>query len=87
MIYEYKKSLTPIGKLEMPVSWVVGFIFGIGLVISGMCRRSKILGFLTINDNWDPSLMLVMVGAIAVNLVTFHYIINKRRMPVLAPKL
>lgn len=71
----------------MPVSWVVGFIFGIGLVISGMCRRSKILGFLTINDNWDPSLMLVMVGAIAVNLVTFHYIINKRRMPVLAPKL
>jgi len=74
-------------KYEMPVSWSVGFLFGIGLVISGMCRRTKILGFLTLNSDWDPSLMLVMVGAIGVNLFTFRYIINVKQTPTFAPKL
>lgn len=32
---------------------IVGFVFGMGLTISGMVKRSKILGFLTINEDWD----------------------------------
>ena len=67
----------------MPISFFVGVLFGIGLMVSGMCRRTKIVGFLTINDNWDPSLILVMGGAIAVNLLTFHYIIRVRKSAVL----
>ena len=47
-----------------------------GLVISGMCRISKIVGFLTIKDGWDPSLMFVMGGAVGVNLFTFRYILK-----------
>ena len=83
----YKQEKAAAGKLEMPISWGVGFIFGLGLVISGMCRRSKILGFLTLNSNWDPSLMFVMVGAIGVNIFTFQYIINSLKQPYYAPKL
>lgn len=52
-----------------------------------MCRRSKILGFLTISKDWDPALMLVMVGAIGVNLFTFWYIIRVLKKPYLGPKL
>ena len=74
-------------KYEMPISFVVGFIFGIGLVVSGMCRRSKIANFLTIYSNWDPSLALVMVGAILVNVITFNLIIYKQKTPVFAAEL
>ena len=87
MMQVYKTEKSTAGKLEMPISWVVGFVFGLGLVISGMCRRSKILGFLTLDSNWDPSLMFVMVGAIGVNIFTFQYIINSVKQPYFAPKL
>lgn len=35
------------------VATAVGFVFGLGLAISGMVKRSKIIGFLAINENWD----------------------------------
>ena len=62
-------------KLEMPLSWVFGMIFGLGLTISGMCRRTKIVNFLTIYSGWDPSLMFVMVGGLLVTFITFPLII------------
>jgi uncharacterized membrane protein YedE/YeeE len=43
-----------------------GLIFGIGLLVSGMVDPDKVQGFLNITGNWDPSLALVMAGAIAV---------------------
>ena len=46
-------------------------MFGIGLLVSGMTDPGKVLGFLDLAGNWDPSLALVMVGAIAVGLVAF----------------
>ena len=48
-----------------------GIIFGIGLVIAGMTNPSKIMGFLNVFGNWDPSLILVMGGAIAVSVPVF----------------
>jgi len=55
----------------MPVlsALVAGFVFGIGLVISGMASPAKVLGFLDVGGRWDPSLALVMAGAIAVGAV------------------
>lgn len=52
-----------------------------------MCRRTKIIGFFTINENWDPSLAFVMGGAVVLNMFTFHYIIHKKKKPILGPKL
>jgi uncharacterized membrane protein YedE/YeeE len=58
-------------------------LFGLGLGISGMTRPSKIIGFLDVAGKWDPSLVFVMVGAIAVHSITFR-LITKRKSPVLA---
>ncbi|PKO47719.1 MAG: hypothetical protein CVU29_02455 [Betaproteobacteria bacterium HGW-Betaproteobacteria-22] len=56
---------------------ISGLIFGIGLILSGMANPAKVLAFLDLAGAWDPSLALVMAGAIAVGLVAFA--IAKRR--------
>lgn len=57
----------------MPVltSLLAGLVFGLGLILSGMADPAKVLGFLDLAGPWDPSLALVMLGAIAVGLVAF----------------
>ena len=50
---------------------LVGLIFGIGLILGGMTNPVKVIGFLDLFGNWDPSLALVMGGAVAVGLITF----------------
>jgi uncharacterized protein len=50
---------------------LAGLVFGIGLILSGMSDPAKVLGFLDLSGAWDPSLALVMAGAIAVGLVAF----------------
>ncbi|MDH4394217.1 MAG: YeeE/YedE family protein [Limnobacter sp.] len=54
-----------------------GFVFGVGLLISGMANPDKVLGFLDLAGEWDPSLAFVMGGAIAVGLLAFA--ISKKR--------
>lgn len=58
-------------------SFLAGLVFGIGLILSGMANPDKVLGFLDLAGAWDPSLVLVMLGAIAIGLVAFA--IAKRR--------
>jgi uncharacterized membrane protein YedE/YeeE len=48
-----------------------GLIFGLGLIVSGMADPGKVLGFLDLSGSWDPSLALVMGGAVAVGLLAF----------------
>ena len=55
------------------ISLLAGLIFGLGLLLSGMSNPAKVLGFLDLGGRWDPSLALVMAGAIAVSGVTFVY--------------
>ena len=50
---------------------LAGLVFGVGLIVSGMANPSKVLGFLDLGGNWDPSLAFVMVGAIAVASLAF----------------
>ena len=52
-------------------AFVSGLLFGIGLLVSGLANPAKVLGFLDIAGRWDPSLALVMGGAIAVGLPGF----------------
>jgi uncharacterized membrane protein YedE/YeeE len=51
---------------------IAGVVFGTGLSISGMTDPQVVLAFLTLNANWDPSLMLVMVSAIAVTALGYR---------------
>lgn len=64
---------------------LVGLVFGLGLIISGMANPSKVLGFLDIAGPWDPSLALVMVGAICVGLVAFSMARRRSRSFLGAP--
>ncbi|WP_431097670.1 DUF6691 family protein [Polaromonas aquatica] len=52
-------------------SLFAGLIFGLGLIVSGMANPAKVLGFLDLAGAWDPSLALVMGGAIAVGFFAF----------------
>lgn len=51
--------------------FLAGLIFAAGLAISGMTRPAKVIGFLDPLGGWDPSLALVMVGAIGVHAVAY----------------
>jgi uncharacterized membrane protein YedE/YeeE len=55
----------------------VGLIFGLGLMLSGMTDPGKVLGFLDLAGLWDPSLALVMGGAIAVGMFAFALAKNR----------
>lgn len=63
-------------------SFVVGFIFAIGLGISGMTQPQKVVGFLNLFGGWDPSLIFVMGGAIGVHFITYK-LIRRRPSPLL----
>ncbi|MBC7742372.1 MAG: YeeE/YedE family protein [Bdellovibrionaceae bacterium] len=59
-------------------AFFVGLLFSLGLGISGMTRPLKVFGFLDIFGNWNASLIFVMIGAIAVHLVTYRIILNQK---------
>jgi len=48
-----------------------GLVFGLGLILAGMTDPGKVIGFLDLAGNWDPSLAFVMIGAILVGLFAF----------------
>lgn len=57
--------------MDAVISLVVGALFGLGLVVSDMIDPAKVLGFLDIAGDWDPSLALVMGGAVAIGAIGF----------------
>ena len=59
-----------------------GFLFSVGLSVSGMTMPSKVIAFLDIFGHWDPSLMFVMIGAISVYSLFFHLLKPKMKKPI-----
>ena len=59
-----------INKLDI-AALISGLIFGVGLLLSGMANPKKVLDFLDIFGAWDPTLALVMIGAILVTLPVY----------------
>lgn len=62
-------------------SFVAAVLFGVGLVVAGMTTPSKVVGFLDVFGAWDPSLALVMMGAIAVHTLLYR-LTRKRSAPL-----
>jgi hypothetical protein len=58
-------------------AFITGLIFGIGLIISGMTNPAKIIDFLDITGQWDPSLLLVMLGAVSITFFAFRFVERK----------
>lgn len=69
-------------KLQRISEFGIGLVFGLGLIISGMTDPGKVLGFLDLAGLWDPSLALVMGGAILVGVFAFA-VARKRSTSVL----
>jgi uncharacterized membrane protein YedE/YeeE len=67
------------------VALVSGLLFGIGLALSGMTRPQKVLDFLDFSGSWDPSLALVMGGALLVSALGVR-LERRRRAPLLAAR-
>ncbi len=59
------------------VSFISGAVFAAGLGIGGMTQPAKVIGFLDFAGDWDPSLVLVMFGAIGVHSL-FYHMVRKR---------
>lgn len=55
------------------VSFIVGFVFALGLAVSGMTQPQKVIGFLNLRA-WDPSLLFVMLGAVSVHLIGYRLV-------------
>lgn len=61
-----------------------GMLFGAGLVLSGMTNPQKVLGFLDIFDQWDSSLLFVMIGALAITVPGYQWVLRKKQRPLIA---
>jgi uncharacterized membrane protein YedE/YeeE len=58
--------------MSVAAAFAAGLVFGIGLILSGMTDPGKVIGFLDVAGNWDPSLAFVMAGAILVGFFAFR---------------
>lgn len=67
-------------------AFFAGFIFALGLGIAGMTRPTKVIGFLDVAGGWDPTLLFVMAGAIAVYAPLYRLILARRKAPLLEPR-
>jgi len=65
--------------MRILMALITGLVFGIGLIVSGMTNPAKVLGFLDLAGRWDPSLALVMAGAILVALPAFRVAARRRQ--------
>jgi uncharacterized membrane protein YedE/YeeE len=63
---------------------LAGLLFGIGLAVSGMMDPAKVLGFLDVAGDWDPTLAFVMGGALAVSGPAY-FLARRRSAPFLEP--
>ena len=57
--------------MQLFIAFAVGLLFGVGLIVSGMIDPGKVLAFLDLAGEWDPSLAFVMAGAILVGTIAF----------------
>lgn len=69
--------------MALIAQFIIGLVFGVGLVVAGMSNPAKVLNFLDVagiaNGTWDASLAFVMAGAIAVGLVGYRLVLRRTR--------
>ncbi|MCU4674579.1 YeeE/YedE family protein [Catenovulum sp. 2E275] len=69
--------------LQIIIAFSSGLIFGLGLIVSQMANPEKVIHFLDISGNWDPSLAFVMAGALCVFIPVWFLYIKKLNKPLL----
>ncbi len=66
------------------VALICGSLFGFGLALSGMTDPAKVIGFLDLFGNWDPTLAFVMGGALLISLPFFQFGLGRLNAPMFA---
>lgn len=64
--------------LQLVSSFSIGLLFGLGLIISQMVNPAKVIGFLDIAGDWDPTLAVVMAAALAVTFIGYRIALARR---------
>ncbi|MGD9501625.1 MAG: DUF6691 family protein [Methyloceanibacter sp.] len=67
------------------VNFLAGLIFGLGLLVSGMANPAKVQNFLDLFGSFDPSLIFVMAGAVAITFIGYRLVLSQEK-PLLAPR-
>ncbi|MCP4381446.1 MAG: YeeE/YedE family protein [Hyphomicrobiales bacterium] len=62
---------------------LIGMIFGIGIAISGLANPAKVLNFFDVAGSWDPSLILVMGGALITTAIGYRLVFGSTLRPLL----
>ena len=70
---------------QILAAFAVGIIFALGLAISEMINPGRVIGFLDVAGHWDPTLLLVMAGALVITVPIFPVIL-RRSKPLLAAR-
>ena len=68
--------------MQILSTFIVGVLFGLGLVVSGLINPAKVLNFLDFAGTWDPSLAFTMAAAIATTAIGYRFVF-RRRAPLL----
>lgn len=75
-------SLFTSNVVRIIVSLISGAFFGSGMIISDMVNPNKVIAFLNITGDWDPSLAFVMGGALLVFIPIYQFVIKKRTVAI-----
>ena len=67
--------------MRQAVNFLVGLIFGLGLLISGMANPAKVQNFLDLAGSFDPSLIFVMASALAVTFIGYRLVLRSGEAP------
>ena len=71
--------------MRLLTAFLIGLVFGCGILIAGMANPAKVLNFFDVAGTWDPSLAFVMAGALAVTAVGYRLVLA-RSAPLLATR-
>lgn len=72
-------DVRPNQLLALSTVFFSGLLFGLGLAVSAMVNPAKVIGFLDLAGNWDPSLALVMIGGLGITAPAFQLILKRDR--------
>lgn len=70
---------------ENAIALLAGLLFGLGLGLSQMINRDRVLGFLDVSGVWDPTLLFVLGGAVTVTVIAFRFVLRLSQ-PILVDK-
>lgn len=65
--------------MKLPMAYLIGLIFGLGISISGMANPAKVLNFFDVTGSWDPSLAFVMGGAVAITFFGYRWVLSRSK--------